>query len=199
MGNCPIFQHLSPPFPTQPHHSTHHISQNTPSICSKTQYVVFTATAGCHLWHPPFNSQTFKLTLRADFCVPLHAVHIAPKLPTQGTCGPPPATTSGKNGTGPRLPMRAQKHAAAIWGPSPNTYKYAGQRCVNDVPAGAPPDRPRSVAYDRHACRPAWSIYRHVPRCSCSTRRSAPPASIWVAKEVTQRVGMESHQPTWRP
>ena len=32
---------------------------------------------------------------------------------------PATATTSGKNGTGPRLPMRAQKHVAAIWGPSP--------------------------------------------------------------------------------
>lgn len=87
-----------------------------------------------------------------------------PNSPTQGTCGPPPRRQVAKNGTGPRLPMRAQKHAAAIWSPSPNTYKYAGQRCVNDVPAGAPPNRPRSVAYDRHACRPAWSIYRHVPR-----------------------------------
>ena len=28
---------------------------------------------------------------------------------------PATATTSGKNGTGPRLPMRAQKHVAAIW------------------------------------------------------------------------------------
>ena len=117
-------------------------------------------------WMPPvaprLSTSTFKLTLRR-FCVPLHAVHIAPKLPHPRHMRLATATTSGKNGTGPRLPMRAQKHAAAIC-PSPNTYRYAGQRCVNDVPAGAPPDRPRSVAFGRHACRPAWSIYRHVPR-----------------------------------
>lgn len=85
-----------------------------------------------------------------------------PNSPTHDTHGPPPRRCLAKNGTGPRLPMRAKVRLGNL-GPVPfNIYKYAGQRGASDVPAGAPPDRPRSVAYDRHACRSAWSIYRHA-------------------------------------
>lgn len=55
MGNRPIFQHLSPPLPPlRPTTPPTIYCKTPPIICSKTQYVVFTATTGCHLWHPPF-------------------------------------------------------------------------------------------------------------------------------------------------
>lgn len=58
MGNRPIFQHLSPPLPPpRPTTPPTIYCKTPPIICSKTQYVVFTATAGCHLWHPAFQPQ----------------------------------------------------------------------------------------------------------------------------------------------
>ena len=168
MGNRPHFStpfpHLFPPL--RPHHSTHHILQNTPKHMFENTICCVYSNGGMPPVAPRRSTSTFKLTLRR-FLRPFTCRSHRPQTPPpQGTCGPPPRRQVAKNGTGPRdiVPCVRKKHAAAIWSPSPNTYKYAGQRCVNDVPAGAPPDRPRSVVCDRHACRPAWSIYRHVPR-----------------------------------
>ena len=49
-----------------------------------------------------------------------------PNSPTHDTHGPPPRRCLAKNGTGPRLPMRAKVRLGNL-GPVPfNIYKYAG-------------------------------------------------------------------------
>ena len=163
-GTAPFFNTFPHPFPhpAPPLHSQY-VVKHPRAYVRKHNMLCLQQRRDATCGTPPFNLN-LQVDLEAIFASLYMPFTSPPNSPTQGTCGPPPRCQVAKNGTGPRLPMRAQKHAAAIWGPSPKTYKYTGQRCVNDAPAGAPPDRPRSVAYDRHACKPAWSIYRHVPR-----------------------------------
>ena len=67
---------------------------------------------------PPFNLN-LQVDLEAIFASLYMPFTSPPNSPTQGTCVPPLRRQVAKNGAGPRLPMRAQKHAATIWGPPP--------------------------------------------------------------------------------
>lgn len=56
---------------------------------------------------PRRSTSTFKLTLRR-FCVPLYAVHIAPKLPHPRHVRPTTAMPSGEKWDGPQIPINLQ-------------------------------------------------------------------------------------------
>ncbi len=143
---------------------------------------------------PRLSTSTFKLTLRR-FLRPFTWRSHRPQTP------PPKARAAHhrddkwrKMGRAPDCPCARKKHAAAIWGPSPNTYKYAGQRCVNDAPADAPPDRPRSLrAVDMRVdlrgrnIGMAQNLLQHT---QVGTAREHVGG-----KGVAQGMGMEPHQP----
>ena len=116
---------------------------------------------------PLLSASTFKLTLRRflrSFTCRSHRPQTPPPMAhTTHPQDPPVRKKMGPRSTRKRTSrVRVDRGRPSIF--YGVVIKSAGQRCANDVPTGEPPGRPRSVACDRHVCRPAWSIYRHAPR-----------------------------------
>ena len=118
MGNCPIFQHLSPPFPhpTPPLHPLT-IGRHPRAYVRKHNMLCLTQRRDATCSTPPFN-----LNLQVDLEAIFTSLYIPftspPNSPTRGMCTPPRHWPVAQNGTDPRLPKRAQQHVPAIGGPS---------------------------------------------------------------------------------
>ena len=127
-GSAPFFNTFPHPFP-----------HPTPSL--HTQYAVKHPRAYVRKHNMLCLQQRWDATCRTtpanlNLQVDLEAIFTSlytpftspPNSPTHGAHGPPPHRCLTKNGTGPRLPMRAKVRRDNL-GPVPlNIYKYAGQR-----------------------------------------------------------------------
>ena len=114
-GTAPFFNTFPHPFPhpAPPLHPPY-IAKHPQSYVRKHNMLCLQQRRDATCGTPPFNLN-LQVDLEAIFASLYMPFTSPPNSPIQGTCGPPPRRQVAKNGTGPRLPMRAQKHAVAIW------------------------------------------------------------------------------------